>query len=171
MNYSKRLSRKNGICLWIMFLPLRGLFETPLKTSPLLRLAEIQNVSCHGCVPAWGSQAWTTAWGFRSDLATPRLKWWDKFKQQRNLGLGLIEHGSSWKFLNYGQLEVALCLSFCICIWARLLAGRSEPSWSQQWIVTYIYLCHFYFFGGLTCKSFAFKTEKFSCVCVWTSTN
>lgn len=169
-NYSKRLSRGNGICLWIVFLPLRRLFETPLKTCPLLRLTESQNTSCHGRVPARGSWAWTNAWGFRSDLAAASPKWWHKLKHLRNLGLGLVEHGSSWKFLNVWATGSSTLPQF---LYLHLGKASGWQKWAQ--LVSKV-RCHrqlsvpFLLFL-LRCKSFTFKIEKFSIVSMWTSTN
>lgn len=114
-NPSKRLNRKNAICPWLWkFLPLRGLFETPLKPCPLLQLAVWQNASCCGCVAAHDSQAWTAPWAFGADLAIGNqcTKSWHKVKHLRNLGLGLVKYGSALKFANMGNCKQQFVSTF-----------------------------------------------------------
>lgn len=86
----------SALALW-KFLCLRGTFEPPLKTCPLLLLTVSQNASCCDCVAARGSRAWTAARGFRSEVAIGNRcpKSWHKSKHLRNLGWRLVEHGSA----------------------------------------------------------------------------
>lgn len=141
-NPSKRLSRKmvSALGLW-KFLPLRGLFETPLETCPLLQLAVSQNASHHDCVAAQGSQARTTASGFRSDLAIGNQcpKSWHKLKHLRNLGLGLVERGSAWKFVNIWATGSSGLPQF---LYLHLGKASGWQEWAQ--VVSRVKSCLFY---------------------------